>query len=181
MDMIDEKKIFGIERPHPNLMKLYLIRSILSGPLFFFIFPVMVCRYYTLRYHFDEEGISMRWGLLFRRQVQLTYPRIQDIHLISGILQRWLGLADIQIQTASGNASAEMVIEGLQEYEVLRTFLYSRMRGYKNMGKSAKKEVDNPETESSGSASESEAVSLLKDILTEMQAARKALEDKKSA
>ena len=65
----------------------------------------------------------MRWGILFRREVSLTYRRIQDIHLRSGILQRWLGLADILVQTASGSAGAEMTIEGLQEYEQVREFL----------------------------------------------------------
>ena len=43
--------------------------------------------------------------------------------------QRWLGLARIQIQTASASASAEMTIEGLHEFELVRDFLYSKMRG----------------------------------------------------
>ena len=72
----------------------------------------------------------MRVGILFRREVNLTYARIQDIHLRSGFIQRWLGLADIQIQTASGSAGAELVIEGFKEFEAIRDFLYTRMRGY---------------------------------------------------
>ena len=71
----------------------------------------------------------MKVGILFRREVNVTYARIQDIHLSSGIIQRWLGLADVQIQTASGSATAEMTIEGFKEYEAIRDFLYSRMRG----------------------------------------------------
>src|SRR5690606_29307201 len=75
------------------------------------------------------EGITMRWGALFRREVSLTYARIQDIHLSSNMIERWLGLAKIEVQTASGSARAEMTIEGLREFEAIRDLLYSRMRG----------------------------------------------------
>lgn len=126
---MNEAEIFAIERPHRNLLKLYLIRSILSGPAIFLTLPLLFFRYSTLRYRFDERGVSMRWGILFRREVNITYARIQDIHLTSGILQRWLNLADVQVQTASGSAAAEVKIEGLQEFEAIRDFLYGRMRG----------------------------------------------------
>ena len=71
----------------------------------------------------------MRWGVLFRREISLTYSRIQDIHLSSNFVERWLGLAKIQVQTASGSASAEMTIEGLRDFGGVRDFLYARMRG----------------------------------------------------
>src|SRR6185503_19315223 len=87
-------------------------------------------RYHTLRYRFDEQGIHMRVGILFRKEVNVTYSRIQDIHLSAGLLQRWLGLADVQIQTASGSAKPELEIEGFHEFELIRDFLYTRMRGY---------------------------------------------------
>jgi putative membrane protein len=75
--------------------------------------------------------VSVRWGALFRREVTLNYARIQDLHLSSNVIERWLGLAKIQVQTASGGASAEMTVEGLLDVERLRDFLYSRMRGAK--------------------------------------------------
>ncbi|MEK7950027.1 PH domain-containing protein [Luteolibacter soli] len=122
-------RIFALERPDPALWKLYVIRAILSGPGMLIAFPYLYFRYHTLRYRFDDEGIHMKVGILFRREVNLTYARIQDIHLRSGFIQRWLGLADVQVQTASGNAGAELVIEGFREFEQIRDFLYMRMRG----------------------------------------------------
>jgi putative membrane protein len=71
----------------------------------------------------------MRWGILFRREITLTYARIQDIHLVSNVVERWLGLARVQIQTASGSASAEMTLEGIRQFAVVRDYLYGRMRG----------------------------------------------------
>ena len=125
----DEAAIFALDRPQTALWKLYLIRIVLSGPAFFITLPLLYFRYHTLRYRFDAEGIHMKVGILFRREVNVTYARIQDIHLSSGIIQRWLGLADVQIQTASGTAGAELTIEGFREFEGIRDFLYSRMRG----------------------------------------------------
>src|SRR4029077_14856546 len=84
----------------------------------------------TLKYRFDEEGVSASWGSLFRREVVLTYARIQDIHLSRNIFERWLGIGTVQIQTAAGSSSAEMSIEGTQRFEEIRDFLYSRMRGH---------------------------------------------------
>jgi putative membrane protein len=124
--------IFAIERPHPQLLKYYLLSSAVIPPLFPFIAIPMWFRYHTMRYRFTDEGISMSWGILFRREVIIQYARIQDIHLRSNVVERWLGLARVLVQTASGNASAEMTLEGLLEYEAVRDFLYARMRGVKD-------------------------------------------------
>ena len=99
------------------------------GPLFFIPLIPLYFRYHTMQYEFDDEGIAMRWGILFRREVTLTYARIQDIHLVSNFVERWLGLARVQIQTASGSSNAEMTIEGVKEFATVRDFLYSKMRG----------------------------------------------------
>lgn len=119
----------AVERPSPQLFKYYVLSSLLLGPLFFLPLIPLYFRYHTMRYRFDHDGISMRWGILFRREINLTYSRIQDIHLTSNLIERWLGLARIQIQTASGSSGAEMTLEGIPEFEMLRDYLYSRMRG----------------------------------------------------
>lgn len=118
-----------IERPDPALLKLYILRSLAAGPAIFIVLPVLFFRYQTLRYRFEDDGVSMSFGLLFRREVHLAYDRIQDIHLSSGILERYFGVANLAVQTASGSAGAEMTLEGLRETEAVRDFLYAKMRG----------------------------------------------------
>lgn len=61
-----DDRIFELERPDPALMTYYALAALLAGP--FFLVPLMVLyfRYRTLRYRFDDEGISMRWGILFQ-------------------------------------------------------------------------------------------------------------------
>ena len=119
----------GERRPDRRLLGYYALQAALLGPLFPVIMVVLSFRFRTLRYVFDEEGVTMRWGVLFRREVSLTYARIQDLHLVSNVVERWLGLGRIQVQTASGNTAAEMTIEGLRDFEDLRNRLYARMRG----------------------------------------------------
>ncbi len=121
-----------IDRPDPALFRYYLWTALLTGPLSPLILAPLWCRYISLRYKFDDSGVSMRWGILFRREVYLTYRRIQDIHLTRNILQRWMGLAKISLQTASGSSQSEMVIEGVLEAEELRDYLYGQMRGAKD-------------------------------------------------
>jgi putative membrane protein len=158
--------IHEIERPDESLMAYYLLACLRGGPGFPVVLLLDFFRYRTLRYRFDDEGVSMSWGILFRRQVNLTYARIQDIHLHSNIVERWLGLAKIEIQTASGSSAAEMTIEGVKNFLEVRDFLYSRMRG-------AKAVVDAAEPVSGDS---SELASLLRAAAAELRGIREALE-----
>lgn len=154
----------SIHHPAPALFKYYMLRSLLAGPLFFVFLIPLYFRYHTMRYDFDDEGISMRWGILFRREITLTYARIQDIHLTSNFVERWLRLARIQIQTASASASAEMTLEGLHEFEMIRDFLYSKMRGV------------NAQPATASAKPHSDLASALREVAEELRGVRAALE-----
>jgi putative membrane protein len=117
-----------IARPDPVLLRYYVLVSLLLGPFFWVALLPLFFKYETLRYRFDDEGVSMSWGILWRREVHLTYRRIQDIHLTRNIVQRWMGLATVSIQTAAGSALPEMSIEGILQAAELRDFLYGKMR-----------------------------------------------------
>lgn len=171
---VEDQKILALERPHPALWKYYIITAVLTGPGIVFTLPYLFFRYYTLRYRFDAEGIHMRVGILFRREVNLTYARIQDIHLRSGIIQRWLGLANLEIQTASGSATAELVIEGFREYEAIRDFLYTRMRGYQTRLAPSPTAILSAAAASAGE--NVEMISLLLGIRDELRRTRELLE-----
>ena len=176
MTAIDEQKILALERPHPALWKYYIITAIFTGPAIVFTLPYLFFRYHTLRYRFDAEGIHMRVGILFRKEVNLTYARIQDIHLRSGFIQRWLGLANLEVQTASGSATAELVIEGFKEYEAIRDFLYTRMRGYQTRQSATASAV----ASTAGAGGNEEMVSLLLGIRDELRRTRELLEASKA-
>ncbi len=168
-----EATVLSIERPHKDLWTYYLISSL----AFLFLFPIAALvlrfKFETLRYRFTEEGISMKWGILFRRETIINYARIQDIHLRSNLIERWLGLARILVQTASGNAGAEMTIEGVKGFELVRDFLYSKMRGVQDAPKTA-----GPATVLAGSP---DMVAALLEVARELRETRQALESRVAA
>lgn len=174
-DAVLDRQIQALERPDPSLLKYYLLTALVFPPLFPVLGLVLYFRYHTMRYRFTDDGISMSWGVLFRRQIIVNYARIQDIHLRSNVVERWLGLARILVQTASGSSSAEMTIEGIKEFEALRDFLYARMRGVKDGHVQPTVSAHASSTSAlSGEASEDLALTL-REVARELRGVREAL------
>ena len=161
----------AITRPHERLMTYYVVVALLT----FVAFPVtligLYIKYRTLEYRFDDEGVWRRQGLLWRREVNVAYRRIQDIHLTNGLIQRWLGLATVSIQTAAGSATPEISIEGVLEAEALRDFLYTKMRGVREASHTGG-EVDRAPVASAETGDETLA------ILTDIRDSLRRLEDR---
>ncbi len=175
-------EISAIERPHSGLLTYYVLASLVTGPFFPFVLLPLYFRYRTMRYRFSDEGVLMRWGILFHREINLTFARIQDIHLTSNFVERWLGLARIQIQTASGSAKAEMTIEGIRSYRQLRDFLYARMRGAKGGYGPGGAEVEAPPASASSSPGpSSEVAAVLREAVAELRSIRRSLEGRAKA
>lgn len=154
-------------------MTYYAIKSLLANVGLPVVLPLLYFRYHTMRYRFDEEGIRMSWGILFRHEIVLNYSRIQDIHLRSSWIERMLGLARIEIQTASGSAGAEMTLEGMANPDEMRDFLYSRMRGARDPHPGV--------ADSAGALEEASAgglAAILGEVANELRAIRVALEAK---
>ena len=168
-------EIRALERPHSSLLTYYTVCSLVLGPLFFVALIPLYFRYHTMRYAFDDDGISKRWGILFRREVHLTYSRIQDIHLVSNVLERWLGLARIQIQTASGSTKAEMTIEGIREFEPLRDHVYARMRGVRGTAPATRAQAASA-TPRPPLGDEAELAAVLREVASELRELRASLE-----
>lgn len=164
-------------RPTPALLRYYALQSLVAGPFFWIPLLVMWARYRSMLYRLDEEGISMRWGVLFRREVSLNYGRIQDIHLSSNVVERWMGLGKIQVQTASGSSKAEMTIEGVPDLQAMRDFLYSRMRGARAEGDagSGAGRADSPRPASQGALRDPELTETLREVAAELRALREDL------
>jgi putative membrane protein len=171
---VDPRRVFAITRPDRALLTISILRAALSGPFAFVLLIPFLIKYYTLRYRFDPETVSMSWGLLFRQETFVPYARIQDIHLTRTLLERWLGIGTVEIQTASSTTGAEESLVGLRDYEVVRDYLYQRMRGHDPaekpvVGAAAAAPVAGPATPGG-------ALSALVAIRDELRATRAALE-----
>lgn len=169
-----DRSIQAITRPDKALWTYYILVALAIPPAFPVLVLFLYFRYHTMRYRFSDDGISMSWGILFRREVIVNYARIQDIHLKSNVVERWLGLARILVQTASGSHSAEMTIEGIKEFEALRDFLYDRMRGVK--GSHAHPTIPSATSSEVSAPDGTELATALREVVTELRAVRQLLE-----
>ncbi len=127
-----EKRVHAITRPEPALLWLYLLTALallFAAPI---VFIPLYFRYHTLWYRFEPSGVSMGYGILFRREMQLTYARMQDIHLSQNIVERWLGIGTVTVQTAGSGASGNLTIVGVKDFNAIRDYLYAMMRGVRN-------------------------------------------------
>lgn len=154
----------SIKRPDDKLLTYYLMVAAMTIVGFPFVFIPLMCKFKTLRYKFDDKGVSMSWGVLFKREIYLTYRRIQDIHVTRNLFHRWLGLADVAVQTASGSSGAEMTIEGVRDPELLRNFLYSQMRGVSDERKDSAAAASRESEPTGAFDSSDEALELLREI-----------------
>ena len=169
----NDDAILALERPHRDLLTYYLLSALVIPPAFPLLATYLYFRYQTMRYKFTDEGLSMSWGILFRRQIIINYARIQDIHLRSNLVERWLGLGKILIQTASGSSGAEMTLEGFKEFEAVRDFLYSKMRGVKEPGQ-PKSAI--PPGSAAATSADPELAAALREVARELRETRLALQ-----
>jgi putative membrane protein len=169
-------RIQSIQRPHRNLIYADMARSLAGVFLAPIVFIPFFFKYVTLRYRIDDEGISASWGILFRREIHLTYKRIQDIHVKRGIVERWLGIATVDVQTASGSSSAELSLEGMDDYEAVRDYLYGRRRGHVDAPTGGGAAKGAPGDAPGDAVRGAELIGLLNEIRDELTATREALE-----
>jgi len=98
------------------------------------------------RYQLTEDSYRAERGVIFKRYISIPYERIQNIDIYRGILDRILGLSDLQIQTAGYGAAggysgrgfkgfgSEGRLPGLDKYtaEKLRDEFIKRAKGNKS-------------------------------------------------
>jgi putative membrane protein len=124
-----DQEVRALQRPDRSLLTYYILTACLVLPALPFVLLPLYFRYHTLHFRFDAEGVSMGYGILFRREMHLTYARMQDIHLSQNILERWLGIGTVTVQTAGAGEGGDMKLEGLRHFVAVRDYLYARMRG----------------------------------------------------
>ena len=91
-------------------------------------------KYYdTIVYRLTENEIIWRRGVWFKKTGVVPYSRITNIDVTQGPISRKLGIAALKIQTAgySGQARAEIKIDGIEQFEELRELIMGFVKGKK--------------------------------------------------
>lgn len=134
--------IMGISQNERLLVPAILTISFFFLPLFSimcFVWAKLSYKYY--RYELTEDGFKKEYGVIYKRYVTIPYDRVQNVDIFRGILARFFGLSDLQIQTAGsstpgGYKSVEGRLPGLtkEAAEQLRDELIKRAKTSKNQG-----------------------------------------------
>ncbi len=100
---------------------------------------IEVVRYLALRYRFTADELIVRHQLVFTRERHIPYRRIHNIDLVQGPLQRAFGVADVQVQTASGSKPEA-------EFRMLATDAAAKLRQRTGAGETAQPDsaIDDP-------------------------------------
>ncbi len=107
-----------------------------------YIWARLSYRYY--RYELTENGFKKELGVILKKYVTIPYDRIQNVDIYRGILDRILGLSDLNIQTAGmssvGRSGRGVFAEGRlpglskEDAEKLRDELINRAQKSKSQG-----------------------------------------------
>lgn len=110
---------------------------VLFGILLYLVLIVVVGEIYARMaynrwfWEFNEEGLRLERGVIWKRYSNVPYERMQNIDLTRGILARMLGFSSLMIQTAgySGHPQAEGYIPALEmnRAEQLREFVMKKI------------------------------------------------------
>jgi putative membrane protein len=94
------------------------------------------------------------------------------------VIERWLGIGTVEVQTASGSTNAELALEGMSDYEGVRDYLYRRMRGHELHEPQAAAPPPAPGALAAAASVEGadELVRLLREVESQLAGARRALE-----
>jgi membrane protein YdbS with pleckstrin-like domain len=100
-------------------------------------------RYDTTWYVLSDRTMRIRRGIWSIGETTITYENIQNVSLKQGPVQRYFGIADVQVQTAGGGSSHgkgpvshghEGVLEGVDNAEAIRALIMEKWRASKSAG-----------------------------------------------
>jgi membrane protein YdbS with pleckstrin-like domain len=130
--------------------------------------------YRSLRYEIGEDKVIVRVGIWTRSVKHVPYRTVTNLTVRRGVLDRWLGLGSLDIQTAgiSGTSKAEQSLVGLENADEVYALVAAELRRFRGaMAPTAAGE----EGEASGASS---ADSILTALLSEVRAIRQTLEQR---
>jgi membrane protein YdbS with pleckstrin-like domain len=128
--------------------------------------------YRSLEYEICSDSVKMKGGVIWKRRVTVPFPKITNVDVTQGPLQRAFNLGTIHVQTAGAGgtqgARAEVILMGVRNLEGVREKIMERAKGYTG---SRSEEVKEKTVEVSDS-------DVLRRMLDELGAIRETLEKK---
>ncbi len=131
---------------------VHVIVGGVSGCVFLFMLTYLLFSLAVLRLNFEkrwyvvtDRSLRVREGVMTVREMTVTFANIQNVAVLQGPIQRALGLADLQVETAGGGsarANQKQVgpnlhvawFRGINNAEEVKTLIQDRLRKLKDAG-----------------------------------------------
>ena len=99
----------GTRRPPPAGLAIAAVVAV--GVIAFLVFRAAFA-FAVLRLDFEKRwyvvtnrSLRIREGVVHVREMTITFANIQNLSVMQGPIQRWLGIADLQVDTAGGGSA----------------------------------------------------------------------------
>jgi uncharacterized membrane protein YdbT with pleckstrin-like domain len=138
-------------------------------------------------YLVTDRSLRLREGILHVREMTVTFANIQNISISQGPLQRFLGIADLRVDTAGGSSPSHRehkgkaqslhtaFFRGVDNANAIRELIQKRLRELKDSGLGNHEEVRRaPRLTTTDWVSE-DFLSALREVAAEAKALRSAL------
>jgi len=109
--------------PHPlSYLGYYILGGILIFATFITIFAPLIGVSLIIiaelirrgnKYYITNKSVTHEFNFIIRKTSSVSYNKIQDLHLIQGLLERMFNLGTIHINTA-GTPTIEIKLSGIQ-------------------------------------------------------------------
>jgi len=112
----------GAEDPR----RLLIIYLIIFGS-FFFSLVYQVFNWYFYTYRYEDGYLHLKTGVITKKERSIKQERVQTVNIQRGLIQRLLGLASLQVQTAGAGGETEFSLTAiaLDEAERIKDSLES--------------------------------------------------------
>jgi uncharacterized membrane protein YdbT with pleckstrin-like domain len=128
--------------------------------------------YRSLSYEICEDEVIVHAGVLTRTVKHVPYRTVTNITVKRGLVDRWLGMGTLEIQTAgmSGTTGVEQVLAGLENAQEVYALVAAELRRFRSAMAPTAAEVESEVSEADVPAE------VLNALLVEVRAIRRSLE-----
>lgn len=138
-------------------------------------------------YLVSDRSLRIREGLVRLHEKTMTFANVQNVSIRQNPLQRWLGIADVEIRTAGGGASGKDEIEarshqlhigavrGVSDPEHIRDVIRERLKRHRDTGLGDPDSLHAQPTPAAPAPTAPELATLARALHQEARALRQAL------
>ncbi|MCA9339245.1 PH domain-containing protein, partial [Candidatus Saccharibacteria bacterium] len=89
-----------------------LLSSIILSIYFAGIITIAVLAYKNFSYEIDDTSFEKNYGILQKRTVTIPFEQIQNVNISRSLIEQFLGLASIDIETAGNSGTTKKSVVG---------------------------------------------------------------------